>query len=117
EATARIVAGYEARLDKELDVPVATTKTALDALEADVRSRETNLADLITDVMRTHMQADLALLDGGVIRSDRTYPPGPLTRRNIVAILPFEDILCKVQVSGATVLAALNHGVAQLGAG
>jgi len=95
---------------------IGSTTVPLDALEADVRARETNLGDFITDVMRADVQADVAILNGGGIRSNRTYPAGNITRRSIVSIFPFGDINCKVEITGATLLSALEHGVADLGA-
>src|SRR5262249_34295345 len=114
-ATAAVVADYEARLGMALDEVVGTTQVPLDARFATVRLAESNLGDLIADVLRASVDADLAILNAGAIRSDRVYPAGPLTRRDLVSILPFGDITCKVAVSGAAVLAALNNGVSMLG--
>lgn len=116
-ATAAVVADYEARLGTELNQVLGTTRVPLNADTESVRSAESNLGDMIADVMRASVQADLAILNGGIIRSGRVYPPGPLTRRDLVAILPFGDVTCKVAVSGAVVLAALNNGVSVLGQG
>jgi 5'-nucleotidase len=116
-ATAAVVAEYEARLGTALDEVVGTTRVPLNADTESVRSAESNLGDMIADVMRASVQADLAILNSGTIRSGRVYPPGPLTRRDLVAILPFGDVTCKVAVSGAVVLAALNNGVSVLGQG
>jgi 2',3'-cyclic-nucleotide 2'-phosphodiesterase (5'-nucleotidase family) len=114
-ATAAVVATYESRLSTALAEVVGTTRVPLNAGSASARSAESNLGDMIADVMRASVQADLAILNAGTIRSDRVYPAGPLTRRDLVAILPFGDITCKVAVSGAVVLAALNNGVSALG--
>jgi 5'-nucleotidase len=116
-AAARVVADYETQLNKALDVVIGATRVPLEALEADVRNRETNLGNYIADVMRAAVGADLAILNGGAIRSDQTYPAGPLQLRDLEAIMPFGDITCKVAVTGATVLAALNHGVTGVGQG
>jgi 5'-nucleotidase len=116
-ATAAVVATYEARLGTELDQVLGRTRVPLNADTESVRSAESNLGDMIADVMRASVQADLTILNSGTIRSGRVYPPGPLTRRDLVAILPFGDVTCKVAVSGAVVLAALNNGVSVLGQG
>lgn len=114
-ATAAVVADYESRLSKELDVVVGSTRTPLDAVAESVRARETGLGSLIADAMRQEVQADVALLNAGSIRSNRVYPPGRLIRRDLLAINPFGSIVCKVEVDGRTLLAALNHGVSRLG--
>jgi 5'-nucleotidase len=113
--TAKVVASYEQQLDKALDVRVGSTRTPLDAVAEHVRSSETNLGDLMADAMRIDTGADLALLNAGSIRSNRVFPPGPLTRRDVVDMHPFGGVVCKLEVTGATLLAALNHGVGRLG--
>lgn len=44
-------------------------------------------------------------------RSDVVHPPGPLTYRDLVSILPMMDETCVLRVSGAQLLAALENGV------
>lgn len=113
--TARVAADYESKLDKELQVVVGATKTPLNAVAESVRSAESNLGNLMADAMRADTGADLAIMNAGSIRSNRVYPPGPLTRRDVVAIHPFGGVACKVETTGAAVLAALNNGVSRLG--
>jgi len=113
--TQQVVESYEERLNRELDVVVGTTRTPLDAAAERVRAEESNLGNLMADAMREDVEADIAILNAGSIRSNRVFPPGELTLRDIVAIHPFGGVICKIEVSGATVLAALNHGVGRLG--
>jgi 2',3'-cyclic-nucleotide 2'-phosphodiesterase (5'-nucleotidase family) len=60
------------------------------------------------------MGTDVALMNSGSIRGDRTYPAGPLTRKTLLAIHPFGNIVTVVEVSGRILLRALNSGVAKL---
>jgi len=53
-------------------------------------------------------------MNGGGIRSDTLYEPGDITKRTIVDILPFPNNVVKLEVSGETLLAALENGVSQL---
>ena len=115
EATAAVVAGWEARLDRELDVVVGTTAEPLDAVAESVRSGESNLGNLMADAMRRETGAEIAILNSGSIRSNRVYPAGDLTRRDLVAMHPFGGVICEVEVAGEVVLAALNNGVGRLG--
>lgn len=41
-----------------------------------VRTRETNLGNLVTDIMRKTMKADVALLNSGTLRSDSVHDAG-----------------------------------------
>ncbi|MBW3624227.1 MAG: nucleoside hydrolase [Armatimonadetes bacterium] len=113
--TAKVVASYEEKLSKELDLAVGTTKTPLNAVAESVRSQESNLGGLMADAMRANVNADLAIMNAGSIRSNRVYPPGTLTRRDILAMHPFGGIVTAVEATGATVKAALEHGVSRLG--
>jgi len=42
-----------------------------------VRTKETNLGNLVTDIMRRKMRTDVALLNSGTLRSDVVHDPGP----------------------------------------
>ncbi len=113
--TAAVVAEYEKKLASELDLPVGRTRVELDARQQTSRSRETNLGSFVADTYRAATRADVALINGGSIRSNTTYGPGPLTKRDILSILPFENPIVTVEVSGAVLRAALEHGVSSIG--
>jgi 5'-nucleotidase len=97
---------------KSLEVPVGRTEVDLDVRSADVRMQETNMADFVADAFRQATQADVALVNGGSIRADAIIKPGILTKRDVLSILPFNNRVVKLQVTGAAIRAALEHGVA-----
>jgi len=113
-ATAAVVHDYEARLGPALDVKVGATQVPLDAVSVRMRADETNLGDFVADALRAAAGADVGLINAGGIRGDRIFPAGPLTKRSLLAMLPFGNILCKIEAPGRTILAALNHGVSRL---
>src|SRR5262245_63019182 len=78
------------------------------------RNRETNLADLIADAFREAAGAELALFNGGSIRSNMTYPAGPVTKRDLISMLPFETPVVKVEITGGLLKAALENGVSKV---
>jgi len=111
--TAGVAESYEARLGKELDMAVGTTTADLDATnEREVR--ETALSNLIADALREDVKADVAIANAGGARGSQVYPAGPLTRRTLLSIHPFGNIVCKISVSGRVLLEALTHGVEKL---
>ena len=112
--TAAVVAAYEARLGTALDIVVGRTLVPLDGLSQHLRSRETNLGNLVADAMRADAKSDIALSNGGSIRGNREFPAGPLTRRTLVEIHPFGNVNCVLELPGRVVLEALNHGVSSL---
>jgi len=111
--TAAVVADFEARLGTALDVAVGSTAVPLDAVSVRLRASEGNVGDFIADAMRADADADIAILNSGSIRGDRIYPAGPITRRTLLALHPFGNVICKVAVPGRVVLDALNSGVAK----
>jgi 5'-nucleotidase len=112
--TAAVVASYETRLGGELDVAVGTSRVPLDAVTVRMRASESNAGNLVADAMRADAGADIAIMNAGSIRGDRVYAAGPLTRRSLLEMLPFGNVICKIAVPGRVVLEALNSGVSGL---
>jgi 2',3'-cyclic-nucleotide 2'-phosphodiesterase (5'-nucleotidase family) len=110
-AMARLVGRYEARLEEAVLVPVGTTRVPLDARNAALRTEETNVGNYVADVMRARLQADVGLMNGGGIRSNRLVPAGVLTRKDVRALLPFLNVLVKLEVTGQVLLAVLERSV------
>ena len=104
---------YDDELSKELDKPVGDTKVELNAIQLDNEKQETNLGDFIADAFLQATGADLALINGGSIRSNQIYPAGELKKRDVLAILPFENPIVKITVDGQTIKDALEHGVSR----
>lgn len=98
---------------KELSRVVGRTRVTLNAASAIGRTQETNVGNFITDAFRRATGADVALMNGGSIRADAVIAPGVLTRRDVLSILPFKNKVLKLQVTGAVLRAALEHGVAR----
>jgi 5'-nucleotidase len=97
----------------ELAERVGHTDVLLDARSQANRTRETNVGSFVADAFRKATGADVALVNGGAIRADITINPGDLTKRDVLSILPFANPVVKVQVTGATLRAALEHGVSR----
>ncbi len=112
---ASLVAQYVAQVDEALGQPLGTVTTELDSRSSAVRSQETTMGNLLADALRTALHADIALLNGGGIRGNRLYAAGAtLTRRDITQELPFGNIGVLAEISGADLLAALEHSVGQM---
>ncbi len=109
---APVAVKYKDLLEK-LAVRVGATGVELDALSQSVRTKETNIGNFIADAYRRAADADVALVNGGSIRADLTYSPGPLTMRDVLSMLPFNNPIVKVEVTGKTLSDILEHGVAR----
>ena len=104
----------EARLGVKLDEKIGESGVDLDAQQTTVRAQESNLGDFIADTFREAAAADVAIMNGGGIRSDRLYLAGPITNRHVFSILPFKNKVVLIQVTGAELRQALERGVSRV---
>ncbi|MDQ3634345.1 MAG: 5'-nucleotidase C-terminal domain-containing protein [Acidobacteriota bacterium] len=109
---APVVAKYKDLL-QELAEPVGRTAILLDAGSESNRTKETNVGNFIADAFRQATDADVGFVNGGSIRADITYNPGILTKRAVLSILPFNNAIVKVELTGKTLREILEHGVAR----
>lgn len=80
-----------------------------DSHEQLTRNEENNLANLVSDAIRSAASTDVVILNAGTIKKDLFE--GNITYKDILNILPYsDDIIVKI-VSGQTILDALEHGV------
>jgi len=112
-AVEALVQGYARRLEGDLDVVVGRTAADLEARSGRLTTGETNLGDFVADAMRERLQSEVALINGGAIRGNRTLPAGPLTRRDVGELLPFANVVMKLEMTGRELSRALEHGLAQ----
>ena len=104
-------------LIEKLAVKVGATSVRLDALSETSRQKETNIGNFIADAYRNAAGADIGFVNGGSIRADLTYEPGPLTKRDVLSMLPFNNPIVKVELSGKVLRQILEHSVARSGKG
>lgn len=112
-AMTKLVTSYESRLSAQLNRVLGTSTLPLDARESVVRQKESALGDFIADAQRTAAGADVAIMNGGGIRTDAVHPAGKITRKDILAFLPFGNVSVVVKLTGKDLLAALENGVSQ----
>ena len=74
-----------------------------------VRAGESNLGNLITDAMLEASGADVALTNGGGIRA--SIDEGDITLGDVLTTFPFTNYPVVIEVTGQTILDALNFGV------
>lgn len=116
--TQTIVEQLKTKLSADLDVQIGTSVGELDSRRADVRFAETTMGDLVADALKAQTGADVAITNGGGIRGDKVYPAGTvLTRRDIFTELPFGNKTTMTEITGAALLAALETGFSETGAG
>ena len=110
---ASIVAHYAERLGPELaDILAMAPEGLPDAGKLD---RPIALGGLIADAMREAAGAQIALQNGGGIRTG--VAPGPVRVMDVYAVLPFENTIVKCILTGRQVEELLVFGLAHRGAG
>ncbi|WP_311568245.1 bifunctional metallophosphatase/5'-nucleotidase [Photobacterium arenosum] len=69
--------------------------------------RESNVGNLVADIMRTAANADISMISSGSIRVDLNK--GPVTMENIMDLFPFTDKLSLVELTGKQVKELLEY--------
>ena len=67
---------YSGVADAKMSEELGELGCCMDGRFASVRTRETNLGNLVTDIMLAALNADCALLNSGTLRSDTEHPEG-----------------------------------------
>jgi len=110
-----IIGPYAVKLEEMMAEVVGSTSVPLEGSRPLIRSQETNLGNLVADMMRWAAGPDvqIALMNGGGIRWHRLFPAGPITRGNVYELLPFANTLVMMDLTGAQIKQALENGVSQ----
>ncbi|KAL1115309.1 hypothetical protein AAG570_007340 [Ranatra chinensis] len=104
---------YLAMMEGKKEEVLGEFAVELDGRFESIRRQETNLGNWICDVVLAATGADLALINSGTLRSDRIHPPGPFTLADLVSIVPMQDPLVVLHVTGEDILEALENAVSQ----
>lgn len=87
----------------------------LDGVRGNVRTRETNLGNLITDSMYEYgldtfqSPTHVAVLNGGGIRT--SIQPGDISLKDVITVQPFGNRLVQIDVSGENIVAMFEHSL------
>ena len=114
EATAARIAEAAAPLDQIRNKVVAETAQEIVGVREECRARECAMGNLIADAMLARVKdqgIDIAIQNGGGIRA--SIDAGEVTMGEVLTVLPFQNTLSTFQVTGATIIEALENGVSQ----
>ncbi|RSK28703.1 hypothetical protein EJF36_18515 [Bacillus sp. HMF5848] len=117
DATAQArIAELAAPLEALKATIVGKTAVELNGERADVRSKETNLGNLIADAMLWKAQengnATIAIQNGGGIRA--SIDAGEISLGEVLTTMPFGNTLVTLELTGAEVIEALENGVSKV---
>ena len=109
---------YQLRLNRLLDDQIGVWEGEFTTETATLRSSENAFGNYIVDTMRDVSGAEIALINSGSIRGDRTYQNNAvITRKTIANELPFRSTLSIISIKGKDLIAALEVGFAGLDEG
>lgn len=108
---AELVEKYHRVALESMKEVVGMSTVTLNGIRWQVRSKETNFANLLTDAMRFYGKADLALVNGGVIRE--SIPKGDINLYAIGKALPFYNSVVTIELKGSKIYEAVERGVEQ----
>jgi 2',3'-cyclic-nucleotide 2'-phosphodiesterase (5'-nucleotidase family) len=74
-----------------------------------VRTGETNLGNMLTESLLNISGADIALTNGGGIRT--SIDVGDVTKGEVLTVLPFGNTVRVIELTGADVIAAIENGI------
>ncbi len=113
KAALAIMKKYKERVDAVLSERIGETEVDLDG--ENVRKRETNLGNLIADIMRHTSGADFTLINGGGLRT--SIKKGEVRVKDVYSVLPFDNYIVAIKLTGKQIREALEHGVSAVEAG
>ncbi len=115
EPNAEIAARVEelgAPIEELMLQPVSETTAAIDGSRETCRAQECTMGNLVSDAMldRTSEQGvRIVIQNGGGLRS--SIDAGEITMGEVLAVLPFQNTLATFELTGADIIASLEHGV------
>lgn len=89
------------QVEGKVNIPLATAPERLEGDRPFIRQQETNLGNLAADSMLDLGGADIAVLNGGGIRT--SIATGTVTIGDCLNVLPFDNYLIRLTMTGASV--------------
>jgi 5'-nucleotidase/UDP-sugar diphosphatase len=110
-----LVKRYQQQLQAKFGEVIGRAAVDLDGARENVRTRETNLGNLVADTMREFAGTDAAIMNGGGIRDG--IRAGPITLGDAFRVLAFDNTVVTMRLTGAQLREALENGVSQVEGG
>jgi 2',3'-cyclic-nucleotide 2'-phosphodiesterase (5'-nucleotidase family) len=87
----------------------------LDLRQSTLRTGETNAGDLVADSIRKNVPGvDIAMINSGSIRGDCIIPAGEITYLTVSKILPYENIIVKIEMTGQEIKDTLERSASAI---
>jgi 5'-nucleotidase len=114
-AIAARVAEMGAPIEEMKQRVVAAAAAAIEGNRSVCRVQECEMGNLVADAMLDRVKdqgASIAIANAGGLRA--SIDAGEVTMGEVLTVLPFQNTLSTFEITGATVVAALENGVSQV---
>ena len=114
-ATVERIAELAAPLEEIRNRVVANTAAAIEGDRSFCRAVECEMGNLVADAMLDRVAdqgIEIAIANGGGLRA--SIDAGEVTMGEVLTVLPFQNTLSTFQVTGETIVAALENGVSEI---
>ncbi len=98
-----LVARTELRMKEQIGEMLATAERAKDPLASSA------MGNFLTDILKEHTRADVALMNRGGIRAD--LHKGTITRRDVFEVMPFDNSVVVLKMTGAELTSMVRNAV------
>lgn len=105
QKVAALIEKYEKPVQKEYKRVIGKSLVTLKR----ARGHESALGNLVADVIRETAQTQIAFMNDGGIRAD--IYKGPISYGEIAEVLPFDNYIVRLKLTGGEVQELLNHSV------
>jgi 2',3'-cyclic-nucleotide 2'-phosphodiesterase (5'-nucleotidase family) len=132
-AIAAMVASYRTQLAPFLNTLVGSSSRIIPRADACGQSAgrtcESLIGNVVTDSMRSRYGVDFALTNSGGLRANLTCPttdsatdfcppftppPFPITRGQVLTVLPFGNVVVTLSINGAELKTMLENGISKM---
>ena len=108
-----LVGAVKNKFSSKMGEVIGHTDFALPIYDEDgsrvVRTYETGIGDFVADAYRTVLDADIAIVNGGGVRT--TIDEGDITYEELMNVHPFGNTVAKIKVTGKTLADMLEFSV------
>jgi 5'-nucleotidase len=103
---------YARKLESETATVIGRSLMTLDGENSRVRTQETNLGNLLADLLRAEFGTEVALINSGQIRD--SIQTGPVDIKRALRVLPFNSTIVTFTITGRQLTQALENSASKL---
>lgn len=85
----------------------------LETRSSKVRNSEQGISNFLADIIRFSTDCDCATMNCGAVRSEVLFERGVLTRKDFRCILPGENVITRVRITGEQIHEVLENSVSK----